>query len=132
MQLKLKFRVRLSLFHLELAIDHNLDVGEFMMKKYQQFISLVLLAIAANPTFAADAAAGKAKAALCASCHGQNGISMLPQNPNLAGQKELYLVNALKAYKAQTRKEPTMNAMAAPLSDTDIANLAAYYSSLKP
>ena len=103
-----------------------------MMKKYQQIISLVLLAIAANPTFAADAAAGKAKAALCASCHGQNGISMLPQNPNLAGQKELYLVNALKAYKAQTRKEPTMNAMAAPLSDTDIANLAAYYSSLKP
>jgi cytochrome c553 len=82
-------------------------------------------------TAAGDAAAGKTKAATCAGCHGANGISMVPMYPNLAGQKDAYIVKQLKAFKAGDRKDPTMNAMAAPLSDADMANLAAYYSSLK-
>ncbi len=79
---------------------------------------------------AGDAAKGKAKSVTCQACHGANGISMIPNYPNLAGQKELYLVDAIKAYRDGTRKNPVMSPMAAALSDEDIANLAAYFSSL--
>jgi len=82
---------------------------------------------------AGDVAAGKAKAGVCAACHGQNGSSQVPVYPNLAGQKEQYLVAALKAYKAGQRKggqAPVMQGQATGLSDDDIANLAAYYASL--
>lgn len=103
-----------------------------MIRRYSLPSVFAGLAVAAGGAVAGDAEAGKAKAALCAGCHGANGISALPQNPNLAGQKEVYLVSALNAYKTQTRKDATMNAMAAPLTDADIANLAAYFSSLKP
>lgn len=83
--------------------------------------------------FAADIAAGKAKSATCVACHGANGISAVPMYPNLAGQKAAYLESALKAYKTQDRKggnAAIMWGMAAPLSDADMANLAAYYESL--
>ncbi|MEJ2478864.1 MAG: cytochrome c [Acidihalobacter sp.] len=81
---------------------------------------------------AGDIQAGKAKAAMCMSCHGAQGISAVPTYPNLAGQKEAYLVKALKEYKDGQRSNATMKAMAAPLSAADINNIAAYYSSLKP
>jgi len=94
--------------------------------------SALILAASANIAMAGgDAAAGKAKAASCAGCHGAKGISAVPMYPNLAGQKEAYLVKQLKAFKDKSRKDPTMNAMAAPLSDTDMANIAAYFSKLK-
>lgn len=79
----------------------------------------------------ADIAAGKAKAASCAACHGANGISSNPLWPNLAGQHAAYLAKQLKDFKSGARKDPTMTAMAAPLSDADMENLAAYYASLK-
>jgi len=79
---------------------------------------------------AADIEAGKAKAAMCAGCHGGQGISPTPVWPNLAGQKEQYLVNALKMYRSGERKNSQMSPMAMALTDEDIANLAAYYSSL--
>lgn len=79
---------------------------------------------------AADVEAGKAKAMMCAACHGADGTGTLDTNPNLAGQKAPYLVKQLKAFKAGERKDPTMNAMAAPLTDEDMENIAAYYSSL--
>ena len=82
---------------------------------------------------AGDAAAGKAKAAVCAACHGQNGVAQIPIYPNLAGQNEQYLVAALKAYKAGQRQggqAPVMQGQATGLSDADIANLAAYFASL--
>jgi len=91
----------------------------------------LILAATSNIALAGDAAAGKAKAATCGGCHGANGISAVPNYPNLAGQKEAYLVKQLKAFKSKTRTDPTMNAMAAPLSDADIANVSAYFSSLK-
>ena len=101
------------------------------MKKSLKLIALAgSLSLFANFASAGDAAAGKAKAAVCAACHGANGISMIPNYPNLAGQKEAYLVDSLKAYKNGSRKNPVMSPMAAPLSDEDIANLAAYFSSL--
>ena len=86
------------------------------------------IAVADHPD---DAALGKDKAVGCHGCHGANGISAVPTYPNLAGQKEAYLVKQMKAFKEGTRKDPTMNAMAAPLSDEDIAHIAAYYANMK-
>ncbi len=95
-------------------------------------ISAVALAASANVAFAGgDAAAGKAKAASCGGCHGANGVSAVPTYPNLAGQKDAYLIKQMKAFKDNTRKDPTMNAMAAALSDADMANIAAYYAGMK-
>lgn len=85
----------------------------------------------ASPAFAGDVAAGQAKAATCSACHGATGISAVPMYPNLAGQKEVYLVKQLKDFKSGARKDPVMGAMAMPLSDADIANISAYYASLK-
>ena len=80
---------------------------------------------------AGDAAAGKAKSAVCAACHGPDGNSSNPLWPNLAGQHAAYLVKQLKDFKSGARKDPVMAPMAVPLSDKDMENLAAYYSSQK-
>jgi len=95
------------------------------------FALLTTLIFASTSALAGDAAAGKAKSALCASCHGPTGISMSPIWPNLAGQKEQYLIKQIKAFRDGTRQDPMMAPMVAALSDTDIENLAAYYSSQK-
>ena len=78
---------------------------------------------------AADVAMGKEKSEACAACHGANGISVSEKYPNLAGQKEKYLGKQLTAFKAKTRKNTLMNAIAEQLSDKDISNLAAFFSS---
>lgn len=81
-----------------------------------------------------DPQQGKALSAVCATCHGADGIALMPTYPNLAGQNEAYLVYALKTYRSKQRQGDNaalMHAMAANLSDEDIANLAAYYASLK-
>ncbi len=93
--------------------------------------SALILTASANIAIAGDAAAGKAKAASCGGCHGAQGISAVPTYPNLAGQKEAYLVKQMKAFKDKSRKDPTMNAMAAPLNDKDMANIAAFYAAMK-
>ena len=82
-------------------------------------------------SFAGDPKLGKAKAAVCAACHGQKGISSNPLWPSLAGQKKAYLIKQIKAFKSGERKDPSMAPMVANLTDEDIENLAAYYSSLK-
>ncbi|TKB45576.1 c-type cytochrome [Thalassotalea mangrovi] len=94
-------------------------------------LALAASVVFAAPAMAADIEAGKAKAAVCAACHGANGISAVPMYPNLAGQKEAYIAKQLKDFKAGTRKDPVMAPMAMPLTDEDIANLAAYFASLK-
>ena len=77
----------------------------------------------------ADAfAAGKALAKNCAACHGETGIAGNPAWPSIAGQKAEYLANALKAFRAGLRKDPMMAGVVRGLSDTDIANLTAYFS----
>lgn len=102
-----------------------------MKHKILAVISALTLAASANVALAGDAAAGKTKAASCAGCHGAQGISVVPTYPNLAGQKEAYLTKQMKAFKDGSRKDPTMNAMAAPLSDADIADISAFYAGLK-
>jgi len=99
--------------------------------KYRLAALLVALSVAGAAQAAGDAAAGKAKAAVCAACHGADGIAIAPMYPNLKGQKEAYLVKQMKDFRAGTRNDPIMSAQAKPLSDQDIENLAAYYASLK-
>ena len=96
-------------------------------------ITMTLLLSATQMTVqaAGDPEAGKTKSAACAACHGADGNSVNPEWPKLAGQHESYIVKQLKAFKAGTRTDPVMNPMAKPLSDDDIANLAAHFSSLK-
>ena len=104
------------------------------MSRAQIGALLWLSACASAPALAADGnvQAGRAKAVQCQTCHGLDGKSKLPEAPHLAGQVEQYLVKALKDYKTGARKDEMMTMMAKPLSDADIANLAAFYSSLKP
>ncbi|PSJ45145.1 cytochrome C [Zobellella endophytica] len=90
-----------------------------------------LMALISAPAFAAgDAEAGKAKSAVCAACHGAEGISAMDIYPNLAGQKAAYTAKQLKAFRDGERNDPIMAPMAKPLSDQDIEDLAAYFASL--
>lgn len=94
------------------------------------FAFLVAAVTAASPTMAGNIEAGKAKSAMCTACHGANGISPNGMWPNLAGQKEAYLASQIRAFRDGKRQNAQMAPMVANLSDTDVANLAAYYSSL--
>ncbi len=93
-------------------------------------ISVLVVIASLTSAEAADIAAGKGKAEACAACHGQNGISVSGDIPNLAGQKVDYLVNQLKAFRDGTRKNAIMNPIAGALSDTEIADLAEFWNSL--
>ncbi|GAB2545473.1 c-type cytochrome [Rhodanobacter koreensis] len=79
-----------------------------------------------------DASAGQAKSAVCAACHGPQGVAIAPNFPNLAGQSATYLYVQLKTLKNGQRSDPIMSGQAAALSDADMRNLAAYYASLPP
>ncbi|CAG1020375.1 cytochrome subunit of sulfide dehydrogenase [Methylococcales bacterium] len=101
-----------------------------MSGKYFSFVIVVLMA--SNQALAeGNPEAGKAASAVCAGCHGGKGISATGAFPNLAGQKADYLAAQLKAFRDKTRPSQIMAPMAASLKDDDIANLAAYFSSLK-
>ncbi|MFC0226190.1 c-type cytochrome [Serratia aquatilis] len=97
------------------------------------------LALAALLSFSAlaagDPAAGKDKSARCMACHGVDGKISVPLYPNLAGQNAAYLEHSLLAYKKGERsggQAEVMKAFVSGLSDQDIADLSAYYASLKP
>ena len=79
-----------------------------------------------------DAAAGQVKSALCGSCHGADGNSPLAMNPKLAGQSARYMVKQLQDFKSGARAGVTMAAMVLSLSDQDMEDLAAWYSSQQP
>ena len=98
--------------------------------------TLIALAVAgfgvALPAQAANIAAGKEKAtALCAACHGADGVTTIdPSYPVLAGQYPDFLARALGDYKSGARKNPIMMGLAATLTPEDIRNVSAYYASL--
>jgi cytochrome c553 len=102
------------------------------MMKYLPLLLAVLawLGFANLAEAAGDIAAGKAKAASCAVCHGANGQGV-PPNPALAGISEAQLVQDMQDYKSGKRNNAIMKGLMGPLSDQDMANLAAYYASLK-
>ena len=93
----------------------------------------VALTVAAfsSSAVAQEAATGRAKAQPCAVCHGPLGMSTAPDAPNLAGQPAMYLAAQLRAYKSRERRHEVMNVMAQNLSNDDIAQLAAWYSSIR-
>jgi len=98
-------------------------------------MALAALTVSTSPLWAADAplqgdpAAGKAKSATCAACHGMDGNSNNPEWPSLAGQHEGYLYKQLKNFKSEKRVNASMAPMVAPLSEQDMADLAAYFAS---
>jgi YVTN family beta-propeller protein len=95
------------------------------------FLTVLLAVLAGNVFAAGDPAAGKRKATVCESCHGPTGVSPTEDIPNLAGQKPSYLVKQLDAFREGTRTNALMSPMAKPLSDEDINDLSAYFSTLK-
>jgi cytochrome c553 len=103
--------------------------------KFRAMLGVVAAAsLAAGTLHAADgdAAAGKQKTTMCSGCHGipgyQSSFPEVYRVPKLGGQHAAYIVKALQAYKAKERSHPTMQAIAAGLSDKDMADLAAYYA----
>ncbi|WHZ11365.1 MAG: Cytochrome c4 [Burkholderiaceae bacterium] len=99
----------------------------------RSLLSCVAIAVAtfAASAQAADPAAGKRQYdATCIACHGPGGVAVAPIYPNLGGQKEEYLAAQLKAFRDGSRPNPIMQPMAKGLSDSEIANLAAYLASL--
>ena len=107
----------------------------YLLKKITVIGVLIACWSWATVAQAGDAAAGKAKSAVCAACHGANGKAQIPNYPHLAGQNAGYLVESLKAYKNKQRtggQAVIMQGQAAALSDADMADLAAYYAGLEP
>ena len=101
------------------------------MKLQTLLAASLVLASSAALAASGDAEAGRKKSQPCQACHGQNGMSVSPDFPNLAGQNADYIAHVLKHYKNGKRKNPIMTAQAANLSDKDILDLAAYFSSQK-
>ncbi len=100
------------------------------MKKITMLVCGAVLAMSGQAMAGGNAAAGKELAKkTCAACHGADGNSTIADNPKLAGQHADYLVKTLQGYKSGKRKNAIMGPMAANLSQRDIEDLAAYFSS---
>jgi cytochrome c553 len=85
---------------------------------------------AAAPAAAGDPKAGEAKAnTICIACHGPQGNSIVPLWPKLAGQHPEYIYKQLMDFKAGHRQNAQMSPMAAPLTEQEVRDVAAYYSS---
>ena len=93
---------------------------------------IALMTLSGQVIAAGDAEAGKAKSAVCAACHGAEGVSSLSVNPNLAGQVPGYIAAQLKAFKTGERKNAIMASQVTGLSDEDMNDLDAYYASMPP
>lgn len=95
------------------------------------FSKIALFAVAllgAVPSYAAGEAA-KLATQVCVACHGVDGNSAIPLNPNLAGQQPEYITKQLKNFKSGERKNAVMSGIAATLSAEDMIDLGIYYGS---
>lgn len=103
------------------------------MKTILGFMLFALAAPALAQAPAGNAEAAKSKISMCIGCHGIPGYKTVYPHvyrvPMITGQQPVYLVNALQAYKSGARSHPSMRGIAQGLSDKDMADLAAYYSS---
>ncbi|WP_075217244.1 c-type cytochrome [Mongoliimonas terrestris] len=86
--------------------------------------------VVTTPAVAADAAAGRQKAGACRTCHGIDGIAKIPIAPHIAGENRIYLETQLKAFRSGKREHEIMSVVAQSLSDEDISDLSAWYSSI--
>jgi len=103
----------------------------------RQFIShamgaVALVTLGFLPADAADVAAGKAKAEICAGCHGDNGISQTENIPSISGQPDQYIQWQLVFFRAGSRKNEQMQPIVEEINNEDIRNLGAYFASLAP
>lgn len=91
------------------------------------------LAVAIPPPAGAagDPAAGRKKAMQCAACHGIDGVAVQPDAATIAGESEIYLARQLEAFRTGERRHEQMSIIAEGLSDEDIADLVAWYSSIR-
>ena len=90
------------------------------------------LLVPASEAFAAgNVTTGRQKALQCQTCHGLDGLSKLPEAPNLGGQPEPYLVKSLNDFRNGVRKNDMMSLVVQPLSDQDVADLAAFYAAIE-
>jgi len=101
-----------------------------MMKVLPSILATVALLFAATTHAAGDADAGATKVAVCAACHGQEGVSASALYPNLAGQGEKYLLKQLQDIKSGDRPVMEMTGMLNASNDQDLEDMAAYYASL--
>ena len=97
----------------------------------EQLRLLLLVAVIPGAALAGDATAGRQKAQSCVICHGPAGIATAPETPNLAGEPEGYIGRQLRAFRSGKRQHEVMAVIAKPLSDDEIDNLAAWFSSIK-
>ncbi|QDW35915.1 cytochrome c4 [Bradyrhizobium sp. KBS0727] len=100
----------------------------------KEFAGAIVVALMACSSLghAADIAAGKEKAELCAGCHGDNGISQTENTPSLAGQLDQFIQWQLVFFRAGTRKNEQMQPIVEQLNNDDIRNLGAYFAQLAP
>ena len=91
-------------------------------------LTAIVAFLAAGSAYAGNPEAGKEKSRTCAACHGADGNSASADFPKIAGQYNDYLIKAMNDYKSGKRKNPIMGPQAAPLSQRDIEDLAAFYS----
>jgi len=111
-----------------------MNTGISMTRLFTAAAAAALAALIAAPAGAADAAAGAEKAKqVCAACHGADGagVAQFPDYPKLAGQHRDYLLQALRQYKAGSRKNPIMGGMVQALSPKDMEDVALYFSEQK-
>jgi cytochrome c553 len=105
----------------------------------RHFLMLALLVLASGllnarviPARAADAAAAKEKAEMCAGCHGENGISQTENIPSLAGQPDQFIQWQLVFFRGGARKNEQMQPIAEQIGNEDVRTLGAYFASLTP
>ncbi len=94
-------------------------------------VAAVITLSATSALAAGDVAAGRRKAVACQTCHGLDGLSKIPDAPNLAGQPEAYLVKAIDDFRQGARRNDMMSLVVERLQDQDVADLAAYYASIE-
>jgi cytochrome c553 len=94
-------------------------------------IATLLMLIADSAHAAGNVTTGRRKALQCQTCHGLDGLSKLPEAPNLGGQPEPYLVKSLNDFRQGVRKNDMMSLVVQQLSDQDVADLAAFYAAIE-
>jgi cytochrome c553 len=94
-------------------------------------LAVAALCAAVTPARSDELDQGRARAQVCAVCHGALGVSAQPDAPNLAGQPSVYLSSQLRAFRNGSRKHEVMNVLARTLTDDDIALLAAWFSAIR-
>ena len=100
----------------------------FTRQIYISFTLILLLITPISFSMAGDVEAGKSKSIVCSACHGQDGNSINPLWPSLAGQHKQYTIHTLRAYQNGTRVDAVMQAQVIALTEQDLEDIAAYYN----